>query len=166
MASVSKSSGGADTMMWQPQEDGVREICSLLQKQISPNSPLIWCRQQLQHFSQLPDFNNYLAYIIARAQGISVEIRQAAGLLLKNNLKSAYRLTSHSFQQYIKSEMLHSLGASNRHIRSTVGGVISVVVQQGGIVGWPELLQALVQCMDSNDLNHMEGAMDISITIT
>lgn len=89
-----------------------------------------------------------------------MEIRQAAGLLLKNNLRTAFKSMSPSFQQYIKSEMLHSLGASDRRIRSTVGTVVSVVIQQGGIIGWPELLQALVQCLDSNDLNHMEGAMD------
>jgi transportin-1 len=41
-----------------------------------------------------------------------------------------------------------------------VGTIISVVVQLGGILGWPELLQALITCLDSNDLNHMEGAMD------
>ncbi|KAI3881877.1 hypothetical protein MKW92_008982, partial [Papaver armeniacum] len=65
MASVSQSSGGGATIMWQPQEEGLREICGLLEQQISPNSdkPLIW--QQLQHFSQFPDFNNYLAFIIA-----------------------------------------------------------------------------------------------------
>ncbi|KAI3914033.1 hypothetical protein MKW98_010845 [Papaver atlanticum] len=160
MASVSQSSGGGASIMWQPQEEGLREICGLLEQQISPNSdkPLIW--QQLQHFSQFPDFSNYLAFIIARAQGTSVEIRQAAGLLLKNNLRTAFKSMSPSFQQYIKSEMLHSLGASDRHIRSTVGTVISVVIQQGGIIGWPELLQALLQCLDSNDLHHMEGAMD------
>lgn len=27
-------------------------------------------------------------------------------------------------------------------------------------MGWPELLQALVNCLDSNNLNHMEGAID------
>ncbi|MCL7046718.1 hypothetical protein MKW94_029396, partial [Papaver nudicaule] len=161
MASVTPSSTGtAAGGIWQPQEEGLREICGLLEQQINPTSdkPLIW--QQLQHFSQFPDFNNYLAFIIARAQGTSMEIRQVSGLLLKNNLRTSFKSMSPSFQQYIKSEMLHSMGASDRHIRSTVGTVISVVVQQGGIIGWPELLQALVQCLDSNDFNHMEGAMD------
>ncbi|KAJ7978654.1 transportin 1 [Quillaja saponaria] len=64
------------------------------------------------------------------------------------------------YQQYIKSELLPCLGAADRHIRSTVGTIISVVVQLGGVLGWPELLQALVNCLNSNDLNHMEGAMD------
>ncbi|CAK7329453.1 unnamed protein product [Dovyalis caffra] len=147
---------------WQPQEEGFKEICGLLEHQISPTSTAdksqIW--QQLQHFSQFPDFNNYLAFILSRAEGKSVEIRQAAGLLLKNNLRNAYKTMTPAYQQYIKSELLPCLGAADRHIRSTVGTIISVVVQLGGILGWPELLQALITCLDSNDLNHMEGAMD------
>lgn len=64
------------------------------------------------------------------------------------------------YQQYIKSELLPCLGAPDRHLRSTVGTVVSVIVQQGQVHGWPELLQALVQCFDSNDFNLMEGALD------
>ena len=89
-----------------------------------------------------------------------MEIRQAAGLLLKNNLKTVYQSMAPVHQQYIKSELLPSLGAADRHIRSTVGTIVSVVVQIEGISGWPELLQALVTCLDSNDSNHMDGAMD------
>ncbi|KAJ4715946.1 transportin 1 [Melia azedarach] len=152
----------ATSVSWQPQEQGFNEICALLEQQISPSSTAdksqIW--QQLQQYSQFPDFNNYLAFILARAEGKSVEIRQAAGLLLKNNLRTAYKSMAPANQQYIKSELLPSLGAADRHIRSTVGTIVSVVVQLGGISGWPELLQALVSCLDSNDLNHMEGAMD------
>ncbi|RZC48553.1 hypothetical protein C5167_016979 [Papaver somniferum] len=65
-----------------------------------------------------------------------------------------------SYQQYIKSELLPCLGASDRHIRSTVGTIISVIIQQGRVPGWPELLQALLHCLDSKELSHMEGAMD------
>lgn len=151
----------AASTSWQPQEEGLREICGLLEQQISPSTAdkaQIW--QQLQHYSQFPDFNNYLAFILARGEGKTVEIRQAAGLLLKNNLRSAYKLMAPTNQQYIKSELLPCLGSADRHIRSTVGTIISVVVQLGGVLGWPELLQALVNCLDSNDLNHMEGAMD------
>ncbi|XP_068659068.1 transportin-1-like [Aristolochia californica] len=146
--------------LWQPLDDGLREICGLLEQQISPNSDQQRIWQQLQHYSQFPDFNNYLAFILARAEGQTVEIRQAAGLLLKNNLRTAYNSLALANQQYIKSELLPCLGAADRHIRSTVGTVISVVVQQGRVFSWPELLQALMQCLDSNDVNHMEGAMD------
>lgn len=87
-------------------------------------------------------------------------IRQAAGLLLKNNLRKTFSSMPSSYQNYVKSELLPCLGLPDRHIRSTVGTIISVIVQEGRISSWPELLQALVQCLDSNDLNHMEGALD------
>jgi transportin-1 len=55
---------------WQPQEEGFKEICGLLEHQISPTSTAdksqIW--KQLQHISQFPDFNNYLAFILSRAE--------------------------------------------------------------------------------------------------
>ncbi|KAM7258081.1 hypothetical protein ACFE04_013822 [Oxalis oulophora] len=152
----------AMAMTWHPKEEGMREICGLLEQQISPSSTLdksqIW--QQLQHYSHFPDFNNYLAFIFARAEGKSVEVRQAAGLLLKNNLRASYKSISPANQQYIKSELLPCLGAPDKHIRSTVGTIASVLLQLGGVPSWPELLQAFVNCLETNDLNHMEGAMD------
>ena len=92
-------------------------------------------------------------------QGDAVNIRQAAGLLLKNNLKSNYHLIQPSHLQYIKAEVLPCIGASDHGVRTTVGTIVSVVVQQGGFQAWPEILHALVQCLDSNDYNHMEGAL-------
>ncbi|MCE0481866.1 Transportin-1 [Datura stramonium] len=145
---------------WQPQEEGFKEICGLLEQQMSPTSDKSQIWQQLQHYSQFPDFNNYLAFIFSRAEGKSVDIRQAAGLLLKNNLRSAFQNMPPANQQYIKSELLPSLGAADRHIRSTAGTIISVLVQIDGIAGWQELLQALVSSLDSSDINHVEGAMD------
>ncbi|OIT30302.1 PREDICTED: transportin-1-like [Nicotiana attenuata] len=145
---------------WQPQEEGFKEICGLLEQQMSPTSDKSQIWQQLQHYSHFPDFNNYLAFIFARAEGKSVDVRQAAGLLLKNNLRTAFKNMPPANQQYIKSELLPSLGAADRHIRSTAGTIISVLVQIDGVAGWPELLQALVNSLDSNDINHMEGAMD------
>lgn len=59
----------AASALWQPKEEGFTEICGLLEQQISPSSAdksQIW--QQLQHYSQFPDFNNYLAFILARAE--------------------------------------------------------------------------------------------------
>lgn len=99
-------------------------------------------------------------YVNAILQGISVEVRQAAGLLLKNNLRSAFKTMPPANQQYIKSEILPSMGAADKQIRSTSGTIISTFVQITGVAEWPELLNALVKCLDSNDVNHMEGAMD------
>ncbi|KAG5555116.1 hypothetical protein RHGRI_012595 [Rhododendron griersonianum] len=127
---------------------------------MSPTSDKSQIWQQLQHYSRFPDFNNYLAFILARAEGKPSEVQQAAGLLLKNNLRTAFKSMAPPYQQYIKSELLPCLGAADRHIRSTAGTIISVVVQIGGVFGWPELLHTLVKCLESNELKHMEGGMD------
>uniref|UniRef100_M4CCT0 Transportin-1 n=1 Tax=Brassica campestris TaxID=3711 RepID=M4CCT0_BRACM len=152
----------AATTVWQPRDDGLAEIFPLLEQQISPSSAVdksqIW--KQLEHFSQFPDFNNYLVFILVRAEGKPIGIRQAAGLLLKNNLKRVWISMAQENQKYIKSELLPCLGAVDRHIRTTVGTIISEVVNIEGVSGWLELLPALVSCLDSNDLNHMDGAMD------
>lgn len=59
----------AATGSWQPQEEGFTEICGLLERHISPTSTdKSQILQQLQHYSQFPDFNNYLAFILARAE--------------------------------------------------------------------------------------------------
>ncbi|KAI9071782.1 hypothetical protein K1719_046266, partial [Acacia pycnantha] len=60
--------------------------------------------------------------------GKPVEVRQAAGLYLKNNLRTTYKSMLPVYQQYVKSELLPCLGAADRNIRSTVGTIISVVL--------------------------------------
>ncbi|KAL0788844.1 hypothetical protein Bca101_005090 [Brassica carinata] len=148
----------ATAVVWQPREDGLSEICALLEQQISPSSAAvdksqIW--KQLQHFSQIPDFNNYLVFILVRAQGKSVEIRQAAGLLLKNNLKGGYSSMAQENRKYIKSELLPCLGAVDRHIRTKVGTIISEIVNIDGVSGRLELLPALVTWMICEDIPHV-----------
>ncbi|KAL8139924.1 hypothetical protein V2J09_005945 [Rumex salicifolius] len=145
---------------WQPREEGLMEICGLLEQQMSPTSTVDKSQilQQLQHYSQFPDFNNYLVFILSRADEKSAEIRQAAGLLLKNNIRTSFESMSAANQNYIKSELLPCLGSPNRNIRNTTGTIITATVQLVGV--WVELLHALFACLDSNDLNHMEGAMD------
>lgn len=53
---------------WRPQEEGLKEICGLLEQYRLPtvDQSRIW--QQHQRCSQLPDFNNYLAFILCRAE--------------------------------------------------------------------------------------------------
>jgi transportin-1 len=54
--------------LWEPQEEGLHEICTLLEAHISPNSDQARIWQQLQHYSQFPDFNNYLVFLLARGE--------------------------------------------------------------------------------------------------
>ena len=112
------------TVVWQPRQDGVDQIVSLLTQyqQASVDHAQIFA--QLQHCSSFPDFNNYLVFIFSSGESYSVEVRQSAGLLLKNNLKTAFLTTAPEFQTFIKHHVLRSLGTDNPNIRSTTGTII------------------------------------------
>ncbi|CAI5931242.1 unnamed protein product [Closterium sp. NIES-64] len=90
-----------------------------------------------------------------------VEVRQSAGLLLKNNLRTGYENLNPAYLAYIKALLLPCIGLPDHQLRATVGTVISCIVeQQGGLHAWTDLLQVMLQCLDSNDFSHMEGALD------
>jgi len=148
------------TVAWQPRQEGVDQIVSLLTQyqQASVDHAQIFA--QLQHCSSFPDFNNYLVFIFSSGESYSVEVRQSAGLLLKNNLKTAFLTTAPEFQAFIKHHVLRSLGTDNPNIRSTTGTIVSVIAVTGGIANWPEMTMAVAQCLYSEDPNHMEGALD------
>eukprot|EP00850_Spirogloea_muscicola_P005565 SM000025S08460 [mRNA] locus=s25:911945:919476:+ [translate_table: standard] len=94
------------------------------------------------------------------AQGQAVEVRQAAGLLLKNHLKSAAGLEPAALA-HVKAELLPAIGVPDRRLRATVGTVVSTLLEQGGGgAAWPQALEAFAACLDSGDYNHMEGALD------
>jgi hypothetical protein len=52
---------------WEPNQDGVREICQLLHEYLQPGVDQQAIFMQLQKCSQYPDFNNYLTYILTHA---------------------------------------------------------------------------------------------------
>lgn len=52
---------------WEPNPDGVREICQLLHEYLQPGVDQQAIFMQLQKCSQYPDFNNYLTYILTHA---------------------------------------------------------------------------------------------------
>jgi transportin-1 len=93
-------------------------------------------------------------------QGQAVEVRQSAGLLLKNNLKSGFSSIPPAYQHYIKSQLLPLIGSPDRHLRIVVGTVISVIVQHSGPASWPELWAGLAQCLEGGSYAAMEGAFD------
>ena len=92
-----------------------------------------------------------------------MEVRQSAGLVLKNSLKAGFENVNPAYLAFIKSELLRCIGLPDRALRNTVGTAISTIVEQQGGRGlgaWPELLQGIVQCLESNDRDHTEGALD------
>mmetsp|Transcript_12222 Transcript_12222/g.16667 ORF Transcript_12222/g.16667 Transcript_12222/m.16667 type:complete len:922 (-) Transcript_12222:537-3302(-) len=147
---------------WQPRPEGVEQIVNLLVQYMQPTVDQSQIFAQLQHCSTFPDFNNYLVYILASGGdlGHPIEVRQSAGLLLKNNLKTGFTTTTPEYQAFIKHHILRSVGVPDRALRSTVGTVISVIAAADGVAKWPEMSLGLAQCLYSEDFDHTEGALD------
>ena len=120
--------------------------------------------QRLQQCASVPDFNNYLAFILTRGEGAPEEVRQTAGLLLKNNLKSGWGAASGENKVFIQNALLQSLGHPVRFLRHTVGTCVSMIARAAGPTGWPEMYLALADAVAaetaSADPNLTDGGLD------
>ncbi len=121
--------------------------------------------QQLQTFNNIPDYFRYLVYIFAKLRDESENLRMIAGLLLKNNIKEHYHRMPEDVRQYIKNEILLCIGDPKPSIRKTVASIITTIVVKAGFEGWPGLLQALIQFLDSQDLNYVDGSLNAFVLI-
>ncbi|CAH8588883.1 unnamed protein product [Schistosoma turkestanicum] len=146
-------------MSWFPDEDGIRQTLDLLRNSQSTDTNVQRAvHEKLNELNNVPDFNKYLAYILTNAGSESDSTRSLSGLILKNNLKSHFRKCPPELISYIKDGCLRCVSDSSPMIRSIVGILITTIVTSDGIQNWPELLPKLVECIDSHDVNFMEGA--------
>jgi transportin-1 len=159
---------------WRPDPSGLQHVVGMLRESTdgSGNQEKVYAR--LQAYATQGDFNNYLAYILARGasgiggdglatpdSGVNAEsVRQAAGLLLKNNLKSLYKNLAPDIRAYINKELLSAIGDDSRLVRSAVAVCITAIVSKAGLQVWPDLFPTLVSCLDSNHDSFLDGALN------
>ena len=114
-----------------------------------------------------PDVNNYLAYLCVTntgPTGFSREdwhsARTVGAVMLKNNVKTGYKSIPEASKAYIKSTIMLGLQDLSSQIRSYAGNVITEVVRQGGIVGWPQVLPELVSMVANENGQQSADAQD------
>lgn len=107
----------------------------------------------LNQASSSPDYVHYITYIFSNPQagetlGLNPAslflVRYAAAVNLKNYIKTGYRALGKEQVTFIKSATVHSLQDSNPQLRSFAGTIITEIIQQGGLLQWPEVLQDLL----------------------
>lgn len=146
-------------MEWTPQEEGLREILTLLKESQSPDTATQRAVQQkLELWNKYPDFNNYLMFVLTKMVQEDEPTRSLSGLILKNNVKTHYNTLVPSVTVFIKQECLQAVGDPSPLIRATVGILITTIASKGELNSWPELLPALCNMLDSQDYNVCEGA--------
>lgn len=119
-----------------------------------------------------PDFISYLAYLfstqrpppeLALSDDAFNTVRFSAGINLKNVIKSSYASIPRGKLSDIKSRVLITLQDQSPQIRGFAGTVITEIVQQGGLLQWPEVLEDLVSYVGNDDgqvsAEAQEGAM-------
>jgi len=142
--------------MWNPNEQGVRELMSLLQECNSPdndkqseiynvNNKFIFSLKykKINIYSQEKDFSNYLIFIFIHSE-IKIEIRQYAGLILKGIMERQYSQLNDENIEYFKFEILKNFYDPNKIIQRTTSNLINTFVRLGGIDLWTELFDFLM----------------------
>ncbi|KAJ4459324.1 putative Importin subunit beta-2 [Paratrimastix pyriformis] len=148
-------------MSWQPNPATYQEILRLLsQSQVGVNVIQKSLHQQLDALAKTQaDFCLYLCEILVKGQSVDSDVRQVAGLDLKNVVHDRITQLHPDVVNYIKQAILPAVGDELRDIRSTAGTVIATVAGAVGFARWPELLTFLMGCLNSNK-NFIEGAFN------
>ena len=99
--------------------------------------------------ANVPDFNNYLVYIFANMKDKDPEIRQAAGLILKNNIPTSFANISEASLSHIKQVVVNALSDPIIYIRNTAGTLVTSIVTHIQLERWPDLITRLAALMDT-----------------
>ena len=99
-----------------------------------------------------PDFDNYLAYTFSSSvppEGTNLSeqeyntVRVAAGIMIKNTIRTAYKQTPEATLTLIKTAVLIGLNDPGL-IRNHAGNIATEIIRRGGIYAWPNLLNELL----------------------
>ncbi|KAF9582537.1 hypothetical protein BGW38_000088, partial [Lunasporangiospora selenospora] len=144
---------------WQPQPEGLNQLVQLLRDSISPNNAVQTAvREQLESFRTVPDYNNYLIYILTQMPSELPTTRAIAGLLLKTNIQFHSSDIREDVLEYVKSLALRHVGDPDPDVRNALGTVITTILFRHSIMSWPEALPHLMSLLDNQDQNVVEGA--------
>ena len=145
---------------WTPRADGTAQVCGMLAQAQRPEGDQSQALLQLQQCSAQPEFPRYLAYVFAAADDQANDVRQSAGLLLKNHLKGSVQEVDAETMDYVKCMLLPCLHAKERTIRQTAATATTAIVARRGVADWPELLSHLCEMLDAEDKETVAGALD------
>ncbi|ORY16360.1 armadillo-type protein [Clohesyomyces aquaticus] len=161
-------------MAWQPEDQPLRQLAQCLKDSLSGHNQATQKSAEimLKQARTSPDIGKYLAYVFSNSQpppAVSMDAegyhlaRAAAAIMLKNDVKTSYKAMPDSSKSYIKSVILVGLQDPNVQIRNYAGNVITELVRQGGIMGWPQVLSDLVALISNANGNvstqAQQGAM-------
>jgi transportin-1 len=80
-------------------------------------------------------------------------LRSVAGLVLKNNAVSQFNTWPPHVVDYVKQIIMSTFHDQPTMVRNSAGGVIVAILDMVGPAAWPEVLQLLLQSLDSSSID-------------
>jgi hypothetical protein len=99
--------------------------------------------------------------------GLSADLRQLAGLVVKNYTFPHLPHLPTNVQQMLKQEILHALSDTQMDIRNTAGILIGRISDSFMIDTWADLLPPLYQMLEykvHGQLTLVDGALQVTIS--
>ncbi|KAM5356421.1 hypothetical protein ACJ41O_003067 [Fusarium nematophilum] len=166
---------------WQPAQESLQQLAACLKDSLSgfDKSAQKQADLMLQQAKNSPDINNYLAYLFSSPtppDGLQFTeqdfhlVRSAAGIMLKNNVRTDWKSIPESSLEFIKLSVPICLQDKNSQIRNFAGNIATEVICRGGLLGWPELLPRLLDLVGNSSgqttNEAQEGAMSALVKIS
>ncbi|CAO3587824.1 unnamed protein product [Absidia cylindrospora] len=148
---------------WQPQPEGLGELVVFLREAGRPDAGDPYhIQQRLDSFQSVPDYNSYLVFILVKMTNEEWYTRQVAGLTLKNNIRGHFNSIPIPVLDYVKTCCCDAVTHPDLvpGVRTAVGSVITAIITRGQPCNWPEVLELLVNAMDSTNPLMVEMGFD------
>ncbi|KAJ5991954.1 hypothetical protein N7451_007678 [Penicillium sp. IBT 35674x] len=142
-------------MDWQPQDEPLRQLACCLRDSLNGQDPTLrkQAEEMLASATSSPDYVNYITYLFSTSQvppAVGMDdntysvVRFAAAMNIKMKLYMAYQTIPPQSLNFIRSAALIALRDSNTQVQRGAGTIITELVQRGGLLAWPEVLQELL----------------------
>ncbi|KAL1983607.1 hypothetical protein VTN96DRAFT_10186 [Rasamsonia emersonii] len=142
-------------MEWQPQDEPLRQLAGYLRDSLNSYDRAVrkHAEEMLIQATANPDFVNYLTYLFCTPQappavGLDQNtynvVRFSAALNMKTKIRVAYNTITPTSLDYIRRATLLGLRDPSPQIRNSAGSIITELLQQAGLLAWPEVLHELI----------------------
>ncbi|KAL2220641.1 putative importin beta-2 subunit [Thermoascus aurantiacus ATCC 26904] len=148
-------------MEWQPQDEPLRQLAGYLRDSLNAYDRAVQkqAEQMLIQATSNPDFVNYLTYLFLTPQvppavGLDQNtydvVRFSAAMNLNTKIRVAYNTITQPSLAYIRSATLVCLRDPNPQIRNSAGTIIAQLLQQAGLLAWPQVLEELLKLVGNH----------------
>jgi transportin-1 len=142
---------------WQPDPDGISRVIELATNALLPNN-YQQTINSLTEYNQIPEFNMYLCFAFAFLDEQPAQTRMMIAIILNGNVARYWKTLAPEVQQYIMITAPNMLAHPEMLLREQCATLLSVILGQTKLVGWPDLVDNLVASLDSDNASLVHGA--------